>query len=415
MSLFTTTIPLRPRDPYRITKNNTPRLILNPNSWPQNGDVNGASNGSQDEYNIGEKPSYWDISTITEDIEMESNQPWVRPKKDIKWDPEVSYVDKTQKDVKKVERPQRQKLWTRQDPPILKREDILNEWEWTEVDYDLDPMDYDAQIERCHERIDDGILPILFEHRLAEMTELKEKRDKILAKYPGKSLNVAYRLDMLHGCLDFIKKDSDMENRYKQRKNVKALMKAYNSGKLEWNPRLVTYWSHGKQLCQPRPFDWDEFFFINEKHKGWESFWVEGYNQPQPKPYYFNGALYPGDPEQAQTNINQLVRLPGTTEYVEFDFMDDTGSSDMTLAAKDIDTVKTCGIRQIAGGYSDTSLVRETQVSITYYHIGPLFRLQSKIRPTLLDSLVLGLEINFMFCQFRMVRGMFMSLMNLRA
>ncbi|KAJ6031250.1 hypothetical protein N7540_001982 [Penicillium herquei] len=349
MSSLTTTLPFRGHDPYRISKTpsengKAPRLILNPNFRPQNGNSNGVINGTQHGYDLEEKLSYWDQSIFMEDIEIGSNHTGKRPKKAIKWDPEVSYVDKTQKDIEEVERPQKKKLWTRQDPPVLKREDIPSEWDWTEADYDLDPNDYDAQVERCHERIKDGILPVLFEHRLVEVTELKEKRDKLLAKYPGKSLNVAYRLETLKECLDFIKKNSDVDTKYKQRKNVEALIKAYKSGKIDWNPQLVTYWSHGKQICQPRPFDWDEFLFANEKHEGWEGFWVEGYNQPQPKSFYFTSAFFPGNNEHVQTRVNQLVRLPGTDSHVEFDFADDTGSSDMTLAARDIDTVVSfCG------------------------------------------------------------------------
>ncbi|KAJ5699182.1 hypothetical protein N7493_012090 [Penicillium malachiteum] len=253
------------------------RLIVSPNAWARYEEEN-VVKGTQNEYHSEEDSSYWDDSSVIEDgMVLSHGQIRERPKKAIKWDPDFSYVGMLE-DVKKVERPKRvPKLWARQSPPILKREHIPYEWNWSEADDDLDPEDYDAQIERCHERIHDGILPVIFEHRLAEVTERKQERDEILAKYPGKSLHVAYRLDMLHQCLEYIKTNPDEDAQYKQRKNVKALIKTYKSGSLEWNPRLVTYWSHGKQLCQPRPFDWDEFFYINKKHEGWEGFWVEGY------------------------------------------------------------------------------------------------------------------------------------------
>ncbi|KAJ5983909.1 hypothetical protein N7481_006008, partial [Penicillium waksmanii] len=38
---------------------------------------------------------------------------------------------------------------------------------------------------------------------------------------------------------------------------------------------LVTCWSKGVKLSEPRPFDWDEFEAINRKHDGHEAFWVE--------------------------------------------------------------------------------------------------------------------------------------------
>lgn len=62
----------------------------------------------------------------------------------------------------------------------------------------------------------------------------------------------------------------------KQFKNVKALLKAYRQKQLGWSPGLVTYWSNGERLCQPRPFNWDEFETISDKHNGHEGFWVEG-------------------------------------------------------------------------------------------------------------------------------------------
>lgn len=58
--------------------------------------------------------------------------------------------------------------------------------------------------------------------------------------------------------------------------NIDAIMKLYKSGDLTWNRELVTYWSKGKQLCQPRLFEWDEFEAINAKHEGHKGFWVEG-------------------------------------------------------------------------------------------------------------------------------------------
>lgn len=57
---------------------------------------------------------------------------------------------------------------------------------------------------------------------------------------------------------------------------VKALIDAYNSKLLDWNPGLVTYWQRGKQLCHPRPFDWDEYEAVQRANGTKWSFWVEG-------------------------------------------------------------------------------------------------------------------------------------------
>lgn len=77
--------------------------------------------------------------------------------------------------------------------------------------------------------------------------------------------------------LKIIEKSLETEkDKYNQLPDVKALLHAYRTHKLDWHGGLVTYWSHGKQLCEPRPHHWAEVEAINQKHKGWESFWVEG-------------------------------------------------------------------------------------------------------------------------------------------
>lgn len=57
---------------------------------------------------------------------------------------------------------------------------------------------------------------------------------------------------------------------------IMALLDAYNTKKLEWTPGLVTYWQKGRQLCQPRPFDWDEYEAVQRENGDMWSFWVEG-------------------------------------------------------------------------------------------------------------------------------------------
>ena len=58
--------------------------------------------------------------------------------------------------------------------------------------------------------------------------------------------------------------------------NVRAVVLAYRTRTLKWNPSLVTYWVNGKRLCMPRPFDWDEFELIGEECEGGtEDVWVE--------------------------------------------------------------------------------------------------------------------------------------------
>lgn len=84
-----------------------------------------------------------------------------------------------------------------------------------------------------------------------------------------------------YGCLDtlkFIHKaiEKKQNDPLAEKKNVAAIMNAYRMCKLEWIKGLVTYWSDGKQLCEPRPIDWDEFEATNQAHSGHKAFWVEG-------------------------------------------------------------------------------------------------------------------------------------------
>ena len=68
-------------------------------------------------------------------------------------------------------------------------------------------------------------------------------------------------------------------DKFEQIANVKTIIKAYKSKKLGW-AGLITYWSKGKKLCEPRPFDWDEFEAINSRHDGSKGFWTEGVSIP---------------------------------------------------------------------------------------------------------------------------------------
>ena len=93
-----------------------------------------------------------------------------------------------------------------------------------------------------------------------------------MALEPGLSWHVVERLDALEGILGWLRKEDEFE----LIPNVESIMDKYRSGELEWIPGLVTYWFDGKQICQPRPFRWDEFDHINSQYNGEKGFWVEG-------------------------------------------------------------------------------------------------------------------------------------------
>ncbi|KAJ5287739.1 hypothetical protein N7478_003425 [Penicillium angulare] len=131
--------------------------------------------------------------------------------------------------------------------------------------------DLAAQIERCEERIQEGIVPWLFEDQLRSLRARMTVLEKVMARFPGVSPHVAERLEILEAQGKYlIERDDDLE----LVSNVRNIISAYKSCQLDWYPGLVTYWSHGKRLCEPRPFDFQEFAEVNRKHKGWSGFWV---------------------------------------------------------------------------------------------------------------------------------------------
>jgi hypothetical protein len=73
-----------------------------------------------------------------------------------------------------------------------------------------------------------------------------------------------------------IQKDLKKSDKTHQLPNLQAILQAYLDGKLHWTPGLITYWSNGVKLCEPRPFNWDEFEAINAAHGRGGSFWTEG-------------------------------------------------------------------------------------------------------------------------------------------
>lgn len=99
----------------------------------------------------------------------------------------------------------------------------------------------------------------------------------MVASEPGNhSLAVLKRLKVLRT----IEVELQSSDNFNQLPNVRALLQAYREGRLHWNLGLVTYWFEGVQLCEPRPFRWDEFEVLNAHHSGKTGFWMEGVSCP---------------------------------------------------------------------------------------------------------------------------------------
>ncbi|KAJ6109401.1 hypothetical protein N7486_001636 [Penicillium sp. IBT 16267x] len=162
--------------------------------------------------------------------------------------------------------------WPKQDPPITEIEKVPKSWKWNADDNDLDDDDIDGHIARCEERIDTGIMPALWEHQLQVYKDRREAREEILALAPSRPY-VAQRLHSLYRILkDLTENGDDVE----QIPNAKAIIAAYESGELEWfDDNRVTYWHKGKQICEPKEWDTDDFVKAARKANG-KGFWVEG-------------------------------------------------------------------------------------------------------------------------------------------
>ncbi|CAI7622657.1 unnamed protein product [Penicillium discolor] len=201
------------------------------------------------------------------------------------------------------QRPKKSRPWGKRTgtDPITDPAKLPRGWHMKEDDLELN--DIDGQIERCHERIAENIMPHVFEQRLQDYTAAKAKEDEM--RFPGseelswETVRRVHELEMMKTDLASTTDDSE------QLPNIDALLEAYKSGDLDWNTGLVTYWLKGARISQPRPFDWDEFEAINSHHQGYKGFWVEGICGLENESSYTAITLYPHS--QYQKLIGQSV------------------------------------------------------------------------------------------------------------
>ncbi|CAG8891310.1 unnamed protein product [Penicillium egyptiacum] len=255
--------------------------------------------------------------------------------------------------------PKKQK-WPKVKGVITERENAPQGWNPEEPD--LMPDDCEAQIERCLERIAENIMPHVYQHKMKEFMAKQMERDALMATEPGLSWPVVQRLDDLKFTLNWLVAAND---EHKMVDTVKAIIAQYRSGEFDWHPGFVTYWHAGVQLCLPRPFNWGEYRYIHDKCQGHEGFWVEGILGPGPGMSKTSMACLP-DPRINATMVvislsiallatslsaisNNLLqvrlslRIPQAPSVAgkrissfEFPFMDDTGSTHMSIFEDDI-------------------------------------------------------------------------------
>ncbi|KAJ5669303.1 hypothetical protein N7462_010373 [Penicillium macrosclerotiorum] len=95
-----------------------------------------------------------------------------------------------------------------------------------------------------------------------------------MEQYPGLGWETVQRLEQLQTIREWLEEQQD---KLELLPNVLAIIQAYRSGNLKWTRGLVTYWSNGHKLAEPRPFRWDEYKDLNHEHQGHKGFWIEGY------------------------------------------------------------------------------------------------------------------------------------------
>ncbi|KAJ5591559.1 uncharacterized protein N7459_001928 [Penicillium hispanicum] len=264
-----------------------------------------------------------------------SRAPSPKPPTFEELDLDVSYVGKIT--IPAVNRRPKQVWVTNKNKPITHMNDVPSGWNTEEPD--LDPLDYDAQLARCDERIQEEIMPAIFEWKKKQIETEKATHDEMMKNSGGRSQAVVSRLKVLGRIIG----DLQQEDEDGQLVNATAIKAAYEDGSLDWNTGLVTYWSKGERISEPRPFDSEEFMVINKKYGGTESFWVEGLQGPGPvKQMVVQSQVGRMKPDATDFGVvmSFALRIPGSTNYCEFPFQDDTGSSVMTIYQEDLDLLK---------------------------------------------------------------------------
>ncbi|KAJ5356985.1 hypothetical protein N7517_011594 [Penicillium concentricum] len=226
------------------------------------------------------------------------------------------------------------RVWGPREVPITDQSQLPDGWSVDEPD--LDEFDVDGQIERCKERISEGILPQFFQNRMISFTAIKQERmDMINSEPEGLSWEIVQRLD----CLKKLQRSFEARDDDDNLSNVKAIMTAYRSGKLIWDRDSVSYWSKDKLIAGPKKLDMQEFYSLSAKH-GPKGFWVEGIWISLRNP------------------TTQATNTMATT--MTFDFLEDTGASSMRIFSEDRNRIENLsgapvpvfgkGIKQTAGG-----------------------------------------------------------------
>ncbi|CAI7670379.1 unnamed protein product [Penicillium palitans] len=228
------------------------------------------------------------------------------------------------------------RVWGPRDEPITDPTKLPKGW--TPSETDLADDDVDGQIARCLRRIDEGIMPIIFEDRLKMYRQIKkEQTDMIKSEPDGLSWEVVQRLDSLKKIqASFDELGDDNGNT----PNVAAIMAAYRSGDLVWDTNSITYWANGKLMASAKKMDMDEFLAFSKEH-GPHGVWVEGMDNYKPEPMYLFVTLCPSMWGHAMHEFRVAIRNPTTwntntwEHTMHLTVLEDTGAAAMKIFQED--------------------------------------------------------------------------------
>ncbi|KAJ5448002.1 hypothetical protein N7445_002823 [Penicillium cf. griseofulvum] len=247
-------------------------------------------------------------------------------------------------------RPPRQQRWKHDGVPITDPALVPEGWNADELD--LDVNDIDSQVERCMERISDGILPNFFKCRLSQYEKRRAARDEMVqSEAAGLSWDIVRRLGHLKEIERHLNTNGDPDA---QLPNVNAVIKAYSEGKLGWSRGWVSYWSKGVQLNTPQKFEADYHKKLADEYDTTKAWWVEGLQAPGSATLGgfhasapFNGVHSILFPVEVSPN-SQAASFNGLTLYV----CHDTGADIMAIPQCYIDQLEALGTRVPVHGYN---------------------------------------------------------------
>ncbi|KAJ5171461.1 uncharacterized protein N7500_004244 [Penicillium coprophilum] len=255
------------------------------------------------------------------------------------------------------------KVWGPRDVPITDPTKLPEGWSASETDLAED--DIDGQISRCHRRIEENIMPAIFEQRLEIYQKMKQKQTDMIKSEPkGLSWEVVQRLD----CLEGVKKSfKELGGDNGNTPNLIAIMDAYRSGDLVWDDDLVTYWAHGKMVGGPKKMDMEEFYTLS-RELGPNGVWVEGLDSFKPGHLYVFCTLPPFNPGWASHKIVISIRNPATSstntlaQTMHLPFLEDTGATTMTMYQSDRDALE--GLSGLPLPFYGSTMMRTVNGSI---------------------------------------------------